>query len=159
MSSEGVIQPPEHWLLAGTPAEESQALLAAGHETRYLPGEVIFREGEPSDGLYLVTAGSVRVTATGSRGEALLAVIKANEVLGEMGVLDGRPRSATASALSVCAIYFLPAEPFLDLIERSNSLAMRLIAVLTERVRRANDRLVEMVGSEAEVAEEPWLTP
>lgn len=159
MATEGVIAPHEHWLLAGTPAEQSQSLLAAGHQTRYLPGEIIFREGAPSDGVYLVTAGSVRVTATGSKGEALLAVIKANEILGEMGVLDGRPRSGTASALSVCDIYFLPAEAFLDLVERSNSLAMRLIAVLTERVRRANDRLVELVASEAEVAEEPWLTP
>ena len=159
MASEGVIAPHEHWLLAGTPAEQLQRLLAVGHETRYLPGEIIFREGQPSDGLYLVTAGSVRVTAAGSRGEAMLAVIKANEVLGEMGVLDGRPRSATASALSVCDIFFLPAEPFLDLVEKSNSLAMRLIAVLTERVRRANDRLVELVASDAEVAEEPWLAP
>ena len=159
MASEGVIAPHEHWLLAGTPPDQLQPVVQAGHETRYLPGEVIFREGQPSDGLYLVTAGSVRVTATGSKGEAMLAVIKANEVLGEMGVLDGRPRSATASALSMCALYFLPAEAFLDLVEKSNPLAMRLIAVLTERVRRANDRLVELVASEAEVADEPWLAP
>src|SRR5438309_10602178 len=85
-----------HWLLVGVRTENLRPLLTSAHEVRFLPGEVIFEEGDPADGLYLVTAGTVRITAANERGEILLATIGANDVVGEMGVLDGEPRSGTA---------------------------------------------------------------
>src|SRR6266545_1330044 len=91
-----IISPDEHWLLRGLPAEQLDPLLNVGHESRYVPGDVIFREGEPSDGLYLILAGTVQVSAMGGGGEGVLAVARPNEVLGEMGVLDGARRSGTA---------------------------------------------------------------
>jgi CRP-like cAMP-binding protein len=144
MAGENQIQARDHWLLTGIPADVIAPLLAAGQDSRYVPGDVIFREGEPSDGLYLVTAGSARVTVTGDTGETFLATVRANEVLGEMGVLDGEPRSGTATAFTLCAAYFLPAEAFLDLLERSPLASMRLLALLCQRLRRANGRLVEL---------------
>lgn len=139
-----ILAPQDHWLLVGVPLEYLQPVLDAGHEVAYFPGEVIFHEGDPADGLYLITAGAVRVTATGDSGETFLAVVKANEVLGEMGVLDGEPRSGTAGALTLCRGYFLPTEPFLDLLERSTAVCMRLLAILTTRLRIANGRLGEL---------------
>src|SRR5437762_176961 len=97
-----MLSPQDHWLLAEVRREIVDPVIDAGHEERYLPGDMIFREGDPADGLYLLLAGAARVTATASNGDTLLAVVKANEVLGEMAVLDGEPRSGTAIAMSMC---------------------------------------------------------
>ena len=136
-----------HWLLTGIPSEDVDALLQDGREVRFLPGEIIFHEGEPADGLYLITAGWVRVSAAGEPGETLLAFIGPDDVLGEMGVLDGLPRSATATATSLCSTYFVPAEAVLDVLERSNAVCVRLVVLLCSRLRVANGRLGEMAGS------------
>lgn len=144
MRPAGIIAPQEHWLFRGIPFEQLRTVLEAGYEARYLPGDVLFREGEPPHGLHLVTAGNIRVTAVGAQGETFLAVVKADEVLGEMGVLDGALRSGSATALTVCCTYFLPTEPFLDLLERSTTVCMRLLALLTVRLRIANGRLGEL---------------
>jgi CRP-like cAMP-binding protein len=137
----------DHWLLVGVLRDEVEGLLATGREVRFLPGEVLFHEGAKADGLYLILAGSVRVFASGEEGEMYLATIQADDVLGEMGVLDGQPRSATATSVGLCVTYFIPCEPFLDLLERSSPLCMRLMAILATRLRRANGRLGELAGS------------
>ncbi len=153
MAGETQINARDHWLLTGIPEEVVEPALRAGREARYVPGDIIFREGDPSDGLYLVTAGIARVTVTGEGGETFLATVRANEVLGEMGVLDGQPRSGTATALTLCAAFFVPTEAFLDLLERSTLASMRLLALLCQRLRRANGRLVEL-PSTSTVAQE-----
>ncbi len=149
MAGDNQIDARDHWLLAGIPEDVIGPLLTAGEEVRYLPGDVIFREGDPSDGLFLVTAGAARVTVTGEGGETYLATVRSNEVLGEMGVLDGEPRSGTATALTLCAAFYLPADAFLDLLERAPLASMRLLALLCQRLRRANGRLVELPSTAA----------
>jgi CRP-like cAMP-binding protein len=158
MAGDTQIDARDHWLLAGIPEDLTRPLLEAGEKVRYVPGDIIFREGEPSDGLYLITAGAARVTVTGESGETYLATVRANEVLGEMGVLDGEARSGTATALTLCAAYYLPAEPFLDLLEQSPLASMRLLALLCQRLRRANGRLVELPSTSA-VSQEDMPIP
>jgi CRP-like cAMP-binding protein len=138
-----------HWLLANVPTEELDLLLPEATEVRFLPGDVLFREGDPADGLYLITAGSVRVSAPEEGKGTVYAIVGADDVVGEMGVLDGQPRSATATALSLCTTYFLPAEPLLDALESSPGLSVRLLALLTIRLRLVDRRLAEMPGAEA----------
>jgi CRP-like cAMP-binding protein len=150
MAGDTQIDARDHWLLASIPDDVVGPLMDAGEEVRYVPGDVIFREGEPSDGLYLITAGAARVTVTGDSGETFLATVRANEVLGEMGVLDGEPRSGTATALTLCAAYYLPAESFLE----SPLASMRLLALLCQRLRRANGRLVELPSTSAVTQED-----
>jgi CRP-like cAMP-binding protein len=144
----------DHWLLDGVPADLAERVVRAGQEVRFLPGDVIFHEGEPADGLYLVMAGAVRVTATTTDGDTVLAVVKSNEVLGELGVLDGEPRSGTATAASMCVTYFLPTEPVLDLLEQSTLACMRLLSILTRRVRDTNMRLADLPSHGTIMAEE-----
>jgi CRP/FNR family transcriptional regulator, cyclic AMP receptor protein len=155
METQSLLAPQHHWLLDGVPLDNLQPLLASGGEARYLPGDVIFREGDAAEGLYLVLAGSVRVTATSTKGETVLSSAHQNEVVGEMGVLDGQRRSATAMSMAVTSVYFLPTEPFLDLLERSPAVCMRLLAVLTSRLRAADARLAELPGlSDATIEED-----
>jgi len=134
----------EHWLLTGMDPECLDLLLAAGRDVRFEPGEVIFREGDVADGLYLIMGGSVRLSATGDKGEMLLSMAHGGDIVGELGVLDAYPRSATAVSVGVCAAYFVPAEPFLDALEISSLACMKMMAHLTQRLRTANGRLGEL---------------
>jgi CRP/FNR family transcriptional regulator, cyclic AMP receptor protein len=147
-------QDEKHWLLQGIDAEDVDFLLRNGHEVRFEPGQVVFNEGDETNGLYLVTAGTVRLTATGANGETMIALVHAGEVLGELGVLDGLPRSARAAAVGMCTAYFISAEPFLDVLERSSSLCFRVMALLTRRLRHANGRLGEMAPASTVANEE-----
>lgn len=128
----------EHWLLAGIAPELVEPAISVGRSMHCAPGEIIFREGDQGDGLYLTIAGNVSVTARGPHGDAFLALVQPNEVLGELSVLDGGPRSGTAQAVTVCALYFIPTEPFVDLLERSTLVCMRLLGLLAQRLRGAD---------------------
>lgn len=140
-------QPQHHWLFAGISEDILRPVLAVGRAERFLPGDVIFDEGDESDGLYLVLAGVVRVTARGANDETFLGVVRAGETLGEMGLLDGEPRSGSARALTMCATYFVPMEPFLDLLEGSTQVCMRLLALVVQRLRSMNSRISELPGA------------
>jgi len=144
METQSALAPSAHWLVHGVPEADLSPLLASGEEKHYRPGEAIFQEGDPAVGLYLILEGNVRVTTTSVSGETFLSVARANEVVGEMGVLDGENRSATATAVNRTVVYFLPTDPFLDLLERSPAVCMRLLAVLTARLRTADRRLAEL---------------
>jgi CRP-like cAMP-binding protein len=148
LTPRGRIQLPCHWLLEGVPARDLQPLFGAAREMRLLADEVLFREGDATDGLYLITAGTVRVSATHEDGNTLHATVTAGDVLGEMGVLDGQPRSGTATVVEETAAYFLPSEPFLDVLETSTAVCLRALALLTKRLRVANGRLGELRATE-----------
>jgi CRP-like cAMP-binding protein len=143
-----------HWLFRGIDPDDVGWLLRDGHDVCLEPGETIFNEGDEADGLYLITAGTVRLSTRGPNGEMIIAMASADEVLGELGVLDGQTRSARATAVGVCCAYFIPSEPFLDLIERSTPIGMRLMALLTRRLRRANGRLGELMATSIVTSEE-----
>jgi CRP-like cAMP-binding protein len=152
-----------HWLLTSVPPADLDPLLSAASEVRFLPGDQIFREGQEADGLYLITAGSVRVVAADERSGTVFAMVGSDDLLGEMGVLDGQPRSATAVAVSLCSAYFVPSESFLDALERSPTLCTRLLALLAVRLRRVDHRLAELPGGAPPVHVEPaasesWAT-
>ncbi len=87
-------------LFAALREEEAAELAALGHERVFRKGDVIFREGDAADRLYVVASGVVEVTkASPAGGRPLrLARLERGEVLGEIATFDGGPRSATATA-------------------------------------------------------------
>src|SRR4051812_28647601 len=106
MVEQGVIAPHEHWLLSGVPLELLKPTLEAGHDVRFLPGEIIIREGGQADGVCLILRGPGRVRATNDNGPPSPAWLSPYDVLAEMGVRDGKPPSAAASSLTLCVGYF-----------------------------------------------------
>ena len=134
----------EHWLLMDVATEAIQPLLYVGRMVHFEPGEVLFWEGDLPNGIYLITSGAVQVTAIAPPADVKLAVAGRNEVLGEIGVLDGLPRSGTAMAVEPTTAYFIPVEPFLRMVERTPMVAMRLLALLATRLRLNNRRICEL---------------
>ena len=112
-----------------------QALVASAVEPLELQAEqVVFREGDPGDALYIVTQGSLRVMRSGS----VLGLIGPGEVAGELAVVDKKPRSADVIAHGPAALLKLPAAAFDELVSRNPELASGLMQVLASRMRSAN---------------------
>jgi CRP/FNR family cyclic AMP-dependent transcriptional regulator len=134
------------WLLVGLSEAELEALAEVAREYRYDEGEVIVRAGDPADGIYFVAEGAVQIFAEDEQGDLLLATTASGECFGEMGVIDGEPRSATVSAATPASCVFIPTEPFLDLMERAPSVSMRLCALLSQHLRRVSNLLADLSG-------------
>jgi CRP-like cAMP-binding protein len=134
------------WLFQGVPAEHLAELQKVCTDQHYVAGEVIFREGDAASGMYAVLGGKVRIITSNRGREAALAGVNPGECFGEMAVVDGAPRSATAMAASICAVRFIPTDPLLDLMERVPLIPMRMLILLSERQRRSNELIAELMA-------------
>jgi CRP/FNR family transcriptional regulator len=105
-------------------------------------GSRVFHEGDSSDACYIVREGSFRVTREHSDGRAItLATLGPGEIFGELAMLDGDKRSASAEALSDGELLALPAGDVRSLLARHPEIALKLVAGLVRRLRAANVRL------------------
>ncbi len=97
-------------------------------------GETIFKEGEPAKELYVIQSGQVEIQL----GNRLLATLEANDIFGEMALIDSAPRSATAIAKTDVALIPISKKDFLALVSRVPTFALDIMAMLTRRLRAAN---------------------
>lgn len=124
-------------------AQELDQLAASLRRRRYVEGQIVFAQGDPGTSLYVVEEGSVRISRTSPEGkEFVLAVLGPGEFFGELALLDGEPRSADAVAQEGCQLLLLPREDFIHFIESRPRVALSLLAVVSRRLRHA-DQLVE----------------
>jgi CRP/FNR family transcriptional regulator, cyclic AMP receptor protein len=109
--------------------------------THFAEGQILFREGDPSDGVFRLLSGAVEVVRELDGDLILLGRVGAGQFIGEMRVVENAPRSATVRAASeVEAEFFNPTE-FLDQIIGSPRTARELIQRLSQRLREADDRI------------------
>lgn len=105
---------------------------------------VLLRQGDPGTHVILLESGSVLMTLAGENGErTLLAVRGAGELLGELAVLDARPRTASVIAAETCHVHIIPAAEFLTFVEQHNLLAPLLRHAIA-RVREAETVRLEL---------------
>jgi CRP/FNR family cyclic AMP-dependent transcriptional regulator len=105
-------------------------------------GTRVFHEGDSSDACYIVSEGSFRVTREHSDGRAItLATLGPGEIFGELAMLDGDRRSASAEAITDGTLLALPASDVRSLLGRNPEIALKLVAGLVRRLRQANMRL------------------
>src|SRR6202035_1811571 len=115
-------------------------------------GQLLFREGDPADSVFRLLRGAVDIFRE-LDGEAIrLGTVGAGQFIGEMGVVENRPRSATAQAASEVEVEILTPTEFFDQIARAPQAARELIQRLSQRLREADDRIVndERRGSRAD---------
>jgi CRP/FNR family transcriptional regulator, cyclic AMP receptor protein len=105
-------------------------------------GEVIFREGDdPRDEAYLVHAGRVDVRKTVGDEQRLLRTYVKGELLGELGLFGGAPRSATAVAAEPVTLVVIPARRLHHLVRTNPTLAVAIIRDLSVKLRATNELL------------------
>jgi CRP/FNR family transcriptional regulator len=105
-------------------------------------GTRVFHEGDSSDACYIVSEGSFRVTREHSDGRAItLATLGPGEIFGELAMLDGDRRSASAESITDGTLLALPANDVRSLLSRNPEIALKLVAGLVRRLRAANARL------------------
>ena len=108
-------------------------------------GELVFQEGEPSTVAYLIVSGTVEIVrGHGRKGAKPLAVLHAGDYLGEMGVIDDHPRSASAVAKEPVVCMSIDKDEFMDMLLNRPQESIDLLKVLFERLRTANQKLMRM---------------
>ena len=134
-------------LFAGLLAAELKMLEQTSHLRRVRAGEVIFREGDPGDLLYLVGEGSVKISKSGRGGEQeTLGFIQPGNFFGEMALLDGQPRSAMATAVGSTLLGTVDEPTFQHILELAPSrLHMNFLRSVTERLRSVNSLFISEV--------------
>jgi len=98
-------------------------------------GEVVFHEGNPSDYAYIIGSGSIEILEKTLGGQKILGVLNDNEIFGEMGLIDGLPRSATARAREETVVYTLTPETFDSLVHKNPESLLPIMKILTCRLR------------------------
>jgi len=129
-------------LFAQLSLDQLDAIHQATQEAEYLPGEVIIREGDRGDKLYVLLEGEVAIIKNhGTPSEHRLATMTSSDFIGEMAILDDAPRSATAVAVAPSKLLTLDGMSLKELIRQMPEIAFAIFPVLTHRVRDAERRL------------------
>lgn len=130
-----------------TPAERAIFFSEEGRVT--VPaGKVIMREGEPGDDMFVILEGEMAI----SRQEKIIDTLGPGMVLGEMAMVDDRPRSATATMISEGSLIRLDRDGFQALIQRSPAFALRVMNIMSTRTRRLIQEEVRRLRMEEELA-------
>ncbi len=130
----------KHDLLGHLTPEELDRLLAPARVERLDEGRVLFRKGDPGDRLYVVLAGRIAIGTVSEEGkEVVFNVLGRGEVFGEIALLDGKARTADATAMAECHLLVLERKDFMPFLQGNPEVAARLIAVLCERVRSVSE--------------------
>jgi CRP/FNR family transcriptional regulator, cyclic AMP receptor protein len=112
---------------------------------RYRRGEVIFHRGDAGDTLHLIESGLVKISEESLAGsEAFINTLHPGAVFGELGLIDGAERSATATALDPTITLVLPRQPVIDLIDSDVAFRHALLSALANELRRVTRRLAEL---------------
>lgn len=121
---------------------EADAILAEARVVNYAEGEHIFAKGDPGNSMMAVLKGRVVISNPSLDGRQLVVTIfRESDVFGEIALLDGKERSADASAATDCELLVVPRRSLLRLLEHQPELCIELLVVLCERLRRTNEQV------------------
>lgn len=111
-----------------------------GYEKQLNTGEVLFKDGDAGDEMYLIKSGKVRISKPSGEVEKTLAVLKEGDFFGEMSVIDGSPRSATATAIEPTELVIFDREVFMNQV-RENPLIEYVLHTLIKRLRETDEQI------------------
>ena len=119
-------------LFTGMTDRTLEAIADLTTEVAFEPGQDVVREGDAGDAFFVITSGTATVEQRGTT----LRDLHAGDFLGEIGLIDGMPRTATVTATSPVAALRLARDDFQRLIDEHPSIRLELLMALTERVRK-----------------------
>jgi CRP-like cAMP-binding protein len=112
--------------------------------TTYRAGEALFREGSDSSSLFLVKVGRISIRKSIDDGFIEIAQIGPNQIIGEIGFFDRRPRSADAVALTYCELVEIPYENLSPMFDPAPDYIKRIMTGLATRLRDADEVIREL---------------
>lgn len=131
-----------HSLLDRLEPHELDKLMRFARVARYPANAVIFSKGDPGHSMMTVLKGRIRISSSSPEGKQLvLAVLAQGEILGEMAVLEGKPRSADATALEPTELLLLDRRDFIPFLEQNPKICIKMLAILSDRLRRTSELL------------------
>jgi small-conductance mechanosensitive channel len=135
-------------LFAPLSADERKQLASGARRRRFGPGEVVVREGDSTSSMFLIESGLVGISARNETGASQkVAILESGAAFGEISLLTGEPRLATAKAATEATLIEIDKETLAPLLRANPSLVEKLDAIILERRRRTADRLDSARGS------------
>ncbi len=123
-------------LLSDLPERLSAALLANAKPVKLAADGILFLAGDPGDGCYRLNEGLLKVSMVSPAGaERILAILGPGSLVGDMAMIDGRPRSASVSALRDCKLSFVSRNAFEALAAKNTDVYKHLLSLLAQRLR------------------------
>ncbi|MFB3120247.1 MAG: Crp/Fnr family transcriptional regulator [Stenotrophomonas maltophilia] len=133
-------------IFANLSGEQLQSLPGKLQPRRYQRGEVIFHEDDPADRMHIIVEGRVKISIASEDGrERDIALLQSGECFGEMALIDGSNRSATATAVDATETMVLFRQDFLDFLSENPEVAADVNTLLVQRLRNVNQMLGDMV--------------
>ena len=133
-------------LFAGLDDDALTRVVGAGRDLELRRGDVLFREGDDPDELFVIMSGRIAIANRSIDGrESMVALMEEGDLFGEMGLFDGRGRSAEARALESSVVTAVPYGPVRSLYEDDPALLWRVVAMLAGRLRTMDAALADSV--------------
>jgi CRP/FNR family cyclic AMP-dependent transcriptional regulator len=112
------------------------------------PGEVLFKEGEPGDVMFIIIQGEVEIRKrTSAKTARTLITFHEGDIFGEMALIEKKPRSAAAIAVTPCRTLVMNEVLLDNMIENNPDFAKKMIRILSERIRKANLTIQNIVST------------
>lgn len=128
--------PPSNNLLSDLPDRLSAGLLTHAAPRQLTSDEVLFLAGDPGDGFYRVDEGLLKVSIESATGnERILAILGPGAIVGDLSIIDGKPRSATVTALRDCRLRFVSRAGFEAFAAKEPEIYKYLVKLLATRLR------------------------
>jgi len=123
-------------LLSDLPEQLSSGLLANAKPVKLAANEILFLAGDPGEGCFRLNEGLLKVSMVSPTGaERILAILGPGSIVGDMAMIDGRPRSASVSALRDCKLSFVSRSAFEAVAEKNPEIYKHLLGLLAARLR------------------------
>jgi CRP/FNR family transcriptional regulator, cyclic AMP receptor protein len=121
------------------------AILAHSMVRHFADGEQIFAKGDPGSSMMAVLKGRVTISTSSPEGrQVVLTAMREGDVFGEIALLDGKERTADATAAGDCELLVVPRRSLLSLLEHRPELCLDFLVVLCERLRRTNEQVEDL---------------
>ncbi len=123
-------------LFRGLPGPSLDRIVGLAVQRSFCVGEIVFSQGDPGDALYAVVAGRIRISSGTAEGrEISLNIMEPGDTFGEIALLDGGTRTATATASEQSELVAIRRDHFAALLEREPKVALELLRLCGERLR------------------------
>lgn len=123
-------------LFRGLSPEAVERIAGLATQRSFRNGEMVFAQGDPGDALYAVVTGRVRISAGAADGrEIFLNIMEPGDTFGEIALLDGGARTASATATAGSELVSIRRDHFFSLLEREPRVALELLRLCGERLR------------------------